>query len=76
MISLTSLTIIADEALHTNEVRVHPDLVEAIRQAFVEGNLSEVCIQITSGNSRIRLLRLGPADVMEIWKILGGDDMS
>lgn len=39
MISLTSLTLIADEALHTTELRMHPDLIDMVRRAFLEADL-------------------------------------
>jgi len=38
-ISLTSLTLVADAAMSPTEVRVHPDLVHRIKNAFIEADM-------------------------------------
>jgi hypothetical protein len=38
-VSLTSLTLVPDETLALNEVRMHPDLIDRVRRAFHEADL-------------------------------------
>jgi len=47
MLSLTSLALIADPSLPANEVWVHPDILEAVRKAFVEADLVRSLYQPT-----------------------------
>lgn len=52
MISLTSLTLIADEAMAPNELRMHPDLIVRVRRAFLEADL----LRSAHPTTRVRVL--------------------